>query len=174
MSFTAVKILYPHADPYRPAKTMSELPNSWGSAPYVWEVIYRKYINDGGHFLINGDRLWPLGGNKSLPNHERAVLLMTFDNFYTLRKNFVRAAGDIRRFLEENPSPPGNVNHWPAIADIFLASAKKRSVPAIGFRCTSVSEDLWNGHWNEETQSHDPVDWDRKYEVYDCIDTWDE
>jgi len=57
--------------------------------------------------------------------------------------------------------------HWPAIAQ-FLRDDP--DYPAIGLWCTSVSDDPFEGEWNEEKQAS-PFDWSTAFEVYSELES---
>src|SRR3972149_39893 len=100
MSHTTVKAIYPNEK----HENVSELSNAWGSAPYVWDNMVRKYLpNHEGWFYGKLDDLWPLWSDKKIPLHHRAVLMMTYDRAYIAKKDYTRAANDIRRFLVDFP-----------------------------------------------------------------------
>lgn len=160
MSYTTVKAIWPgvkHED-------LEELRNSHGSAPVIWGALCERYLGGRNQWLFNSDALWPLYEREDVPACMRAVLMMTFDRAYVEKKDYAKAAADIREFLRVAPPPPQNVNHWPRIADLFESDP---DIPAIGFHCTSVSEDPFQGEWNEEREDYDQPDWSQCWSVYD-------
>lgn len=167
MSSTTVKAIWPGEK----VEELEELPNSWGSAPAIWSALSDRYLGGGSAWLAgaadaSAGGLWALVRDPRLAFCERACLAITFDHAYIAQKDFARAACDIREFLELHKSRiEGRVNHWPAIIDILDRS----DVPAIGFHMTSVSEDPWVGSYDEETDQHAPIDWDRVWSVYDVL-----
>lgn len=142
-----------------------ELQNAWGSAPLIWDALCVKYFGLEPLRFMSSDmkRLWSLWKDKDLPISHRAVLMMTFDRAYVSFENFARAAGDIRKFLEDFPTPPDRVNHWGSIAEYFESMP---SVPAIGFWHTSVSDNPFAGRWDEALEEYGPPNWDELYEIY--------
>lgn len=160
MSYTTVKAVWPgekHED-------LEELRNSHGSAPVIWGALCERYIGERNAWLFNPEPLWALYKRQDIPSCLRAVLMMTFDRVYVEKKDYGRAAEDIREFLRIAPPPENFVNHWPRIAEIFESDP---DIPAIGFCCTSVSEYLFNGEWNEEKEEYAPPEWSRFWSVYD-------
>lgn len=145
-----------------------ELSNSWGSAPVVWDAIGKKYIGHDFSFMYNDkvEKLWKLYSSQDIPIHQRVVLMMTFDRAYVLKKDYSRAARDIRLFLEDFPQDTSVANHWPSIADYFESDP---DVPAIGLWCTSVSENPFNGRWNDDRDEYEPPDWEKCFDIYECI-----
>ena len=149
-----------------------EFRNSHGSAPVVWDLIAQKYLGlQPFHYSFHTEKLWPLWKDLTIPEHHRAVLAMTYDDTVIIKTDFKRAAEDIRKFLEDFPVNPEYVNHWPAILEIF------EGIPdcdAIGFYWTSVSEDPFQGDWNEETEDYEPLNWKRYWSMYNTLDKFKE
>jgi len=145
---------------------IKELRNSHGSAPPVWDSMCQKYFGTEPHgYMHNGtlDLLWPRYKDLSIPEHQRAVLMMTYDKCYVAKKNFKRAASDIRKFLTDFPPIEGNVNHWDEIAKIYESDP---DADGIGLHCTSVSENPFEGEWNEENEDYELLDADEIFEIY--------
>lgn len=161
MSSTTIKAIWPGEK----AKGIAELRNAWGSAPFVWDAMCARYL--GGNWLSQSDKLWPLWKDPRAPENQRAVLALTFDKMYLLKKDYTRAAADIRQFLADFPSNSERVNHWPAIAELLESDP---DYPAIGFHMTSVAEDPWRGQYNEDADDYDPIDWSRAWSIYDELD----
>lgn len=160
MSYTTVKAIWPgekHED-------LEELRNSHGSAPVIWGELCARYLGNKREWLFKPDNLWPLYKRQDVPKCMRAVLMMTFDRAYVERKDYAQAAADIDEFLRVAPQPSTRVNHWPRLAELFKSNP---DIPAIGLRCTSVSEDPFQGEWNEDAEDYDPPDWSRCWSVYD-------
>lgn len=156
--------------PGKPPEDLLELRNSHGSAPVVWNVMCQKYL--GAKEFTYGlydslDKLWPKYKDLSIPEHHRAVLMMTYDLAYVEKKNFQRAARDIRQFLKDFPPKQGYVNHWSKIAKVYESDP---DCEAIGIHQTSVSDNPFEGEWNEENGDYDLIDWGQTYEIYREID----
>jgi len=160
MSYTTVKAIWPGVK----HEALEELRNSHGSAPVIWGALCERYLGGRNQWLFSCDALWPLYKREDVPACMRAVLMMTFDRAYVEKKDYAKAADDIREFLRMAPPPGQNVNHWPRIADLFESDP---AIPAIGLHCTSVSEDPFQGQWNEEREDYDQPDWSRCWSVYD-------
>lgn len=164
MSYTTIKAIWPgekHED-------LQELRNSHGSAPVIWDAMCQKYLGTEPFMYFSvTDKLWPLWKDMSIPEHQRAVLFMTYDQVYVSKKDYARAAADIRKFLQDFPQSSERVNHWPAIAALFESDP---DIPAIGLHCTSVSEDPFQGPWNEETEEYDQPDWSACNDIYADLD----
>lgn len=160
MSYTTVKAIWPgekHED-------LEELRNSHGSAPVIWGALSERYLGGRNQWLFKTDTLWPLYKREDVPACMRAVLMMTFDRAYVEKKDYAKAAADIEEFLRIAPQPENHVNHWPHLAELFKSDP---DIPAIGLHCTSVSEDPFQGEWNEEKEDYDAPDWSRCWSVYD-------
>jgi hypothetical protein len=161
MSHTTILAVYPgeRVEPLR------ELRNSWGTAEPVWQYLYKRFL----HSRLqpwNHDRLWTLWNNHKVPEHYRAILLVTFDRALVRKEHFARAAADIRK-ADSMDEGQGNAYHWPLISDIF---ASNPDVPAIGLWCTSVSVNPFLGKYNADKRDHDPFDWSTAVDVYGEID----
>jgi hypothetical protein len=166
MSYTTIL----HVFPNEKVECGEELKNSWGSAPYVWDWLIRQYINPDGNMMYEKEtkQLWKLWKQTDIPEHQRAVLLMTFDRAFVSKENYPRAAADIREFLKDYFNDKV-VNHWPRIAEIFESNP---DVPAIGLWLTSVSENPFNGGWDEQNEEYLPPDWKHDcFEVYGALAT---
>jgi len=164
MSYTTIKALWPGEK----NENLEELSNGHGSGPVLWMAISEKYLHDEMAWLHGeGKKVWSLWKNGAIPKHVRACLMLTFDRAYVLKKDYLRAAKDIRLSLSELAIKSGRVNHWPRIAEIFESNS---NIPAIGLWCTSVSDDPFEGPWNEKEEKHDPLDWNTTFDVYKNLD----
>ena len=145
-----------------------EFRNSHGSAPIVWDLMAQKYLGlQPFHYSFHTEKLWPLWKDLTIPEHHRAVLAMTYDDTVIIKTDFKRAAEDIRKFLEDFPVNPEYENHWPAILEIFKNNPE---CDAIGFYWTSVSEDPFQGDWNDEKEDYEPLNWKRYWSMYNTLD----
>lgn len=161
MSYTTIKAIYLNDR----VEDLEELKNSHGAAPVVWDAMSQQYLNKA--YFLADDKLWPLWKAAYIPVHQRAVFMMTFDCAYVAKKDYKRAAVDIRKFLQDFPPIFGNVNHWPHIAELFESCI---DIPAIGFQMTSTAEDLWSSD-SDENDNPLPLDWTKYYSVYDDLDS---
>jgi hypothetical protein len=172
MSSTTIKAIYPgerHED-------IEVLRNSWGTAPIVWDAMFKAYVpskHEYDSWLMDRDgRLWAMYDRQDIPLNHRVVLALTFDRAYVLKKDYARAAADLRKFFADFPlAEDRGVNHWPHIIALFESDPAH---PAIGFYWTSVSEDPFEGPWNEEREEHDQPDWAKCWSLYDEVDAPDE
>lgn len=168
MSYSTIKAVYPG----KKVEDIEDLRNSWGTATIVWDALFKKYVPkkheyDSWLLSASDDRLWKLVDRDDIPANHRLVLAMTFDRAYVLKRDYARAAADLRRFFNDFPVDGARVNHWPHIVALFESDPE---FPAIGFRWTSVSRDPFLGPYNEEKDDCDPLDWTTCWSLYDEID----
>lgn len=172
MSYTTVLCLNPEDTTPDAIKTLKELRNSNGSAPVVWNTMCKKYFGTKDHsYMFDGtlDKLWPLYKDESIPEYHRTVLMMTYDRAYVARDNYERAAADIRKWLEDFPPNPEYVNHWPELATIYES---KPDCAAVGLHCTSVSENPFEGEYDEEAEEYLPINWkEEAFEIYSELES---
>lgn len=166
MSTTTVKAVWPGEK----VEDLEKLRNSHGSAPVVWNEMAKRYLGLKDYeYSLRSNEVWPLYKRADMPTHHRAVLMMTYDDALVMKADYKRAAADIRSFLEDFPTLDGYANHWPRIAEVFDSEP---DCPAIGFHMTSVSEDPFQGSYNEETEEYDAPDWSRYWDVYAYAAKW--
>jgi len=160
MSHTTILAVYPGDR----IEHLEELRNSHGTAPVLWNVMCQRYLGTEPYrYLELGDELWDLYKKLTIPVAERAVFVMTFDHAWVAKANYARAAADIRATLASLPIDPRSANHWPRIAALFESDPPH---PGIAFHQTSVTENPWEGPWDEAKEAHGPPPWDNAYEVY--------
>jgi hypothetical protein len=162
MSYATIKALWP-GEKQEDLKTMR---NGQGIGPPIWGELSERYLGGRHQWLVDGrgaevDLLY---NREDVPVCLRHVLMMTFDHACVEKKDYAKAAADIREFLRISPGLVRYVNHWPDIADMFESDP---DCPAIGFCLTSAGDDLFRGEWNEEKDACDPFDWDLCWSVYD-------
>lgn len=157
--------------PGKKIELFKELPNSWGTAPIIWDHMFKTYVEDGrekyASWLLKTEKIWPLWRRTDIPEALRAVLLFTCDKMYFAREGYQRASKDIRDFTTWVQTPMGHVNHWKAIADILAADPH---VPGMGLWPTSVTENPFRGPYNEELEAYPPLDWSTVFDIYEELD----
>jgi len=166
MSYTTIIAIWPGEK----TKGLEELRNSHGSAPLVWNVMCKRYLGTKDHGYMFDETiewLWPLWKVLNIPEYQRAVLMMTYDGVYILKKDYQRAAENIKAFLKDFPVKEGYANHWPRIAELLESQL---DIPALGLHCTSVAENLFDGPWNEKKEEYDQPDWKSFYDIYSELD----
>lgn len=144
-----------------------EFPDGRGSAPVVWDAMCQHWLGwmEFGYWGCI-ERLGSLYRRRDIPEHQRAVLMMTYDRAYVVRRDYARAAQDIHKFLADFPQDTNRVNHWPRLAEIFEANPE---IPALGLYCTSVGDNPFAGAWNEEKGDYDPPNWEDCLSIYDVL-----
>lgn len=160
MSLTTIKAVWPGER----AEDFVELENSWGAAPYVWEAMAKRYLPPGKNWLVNHELIWPLSKDPRVPRHQQAVLRMTYDNCLLYAKDYQKAADDIEWFFRNfgQPDPNGAGAHWLVIHDVIRTA----TCPALGFHWTSVSEDPFDGGYDDDDLPL-PLDWSKFWDVYE-------
>lgn len=168
MSTTTVKVLkYPLG-----VVDSIEFRNSHGSAPVVWDLMAQKYLKlPPFNYMFNTDKLWPLWKRKDIPESHRAVLGMTYDNAVIAKKDFGRAAKDLRFFLNDFYFNPEHENHWPAILNILESEL---DCDAIGFHWTSVTEDPFLSDFDEDLDEYKTFDYSKFWSLYDSLISYSE
>lgn len=163
MSRTTIKAVWPGEK----AEDYMELRNSYLWAPIAWSYLTVTHLGWEEHGWLSKlsddwKKMTSIIRNKNVPFHHKAILVMTYDRFYIERKHFERAINDISLFVKDLGD---RSSHWKTVAEAMIHLPV--DVPAIGFRATSVSEDLFHGEWNKDEDDYFPLDWSIFYEVYD-------
>jgi len=170
MSRTTILALSPGSDKDGAVQDLRTLHNSWGSAPVIWRAFCVKYIRCAESGFMHGDTIKEISAlwqDETIPEHHRALLMMTFDRAYVSKTNYEMAASDIQKWLIDFPPKDGQANHWPEIMRLFQDGPE---CEAIGIYHTSVSENPFTGPWDEEKEEEGPVDWAGSFELYSEID----
>lgn len=144
---------------------IEELRNSYGSAPVIWGAMCKRYLGNETEYMKQDTKLWNLYKDPTISKRIRAVLVMTYDNFYVEKKHFDRAAKDIEFFMKHMDMGDG-VNHWEAIATIFRGAP---DIVGIGFSWTSVCDNPFV-KWDHDNDRQIPIDLDDFESVYAVID----
>lgn len=161
MSYSTILAVYPGEK----IEALDDLKNSHGSAAFVWDQLCQKYFPTV-HWMAGIERVWKLWDNAKVPEHQRAVLGMTFDMVYIPRKDYARAAKDIQLFVTDFPAPD-RVNHWPHIASLLKSG---HDHPGFAIYQTSLGDNPYQGPWNEEAEEYGPPDWEKLWSLYDDLD----
>lgn len=162
MSYSTLLAIYPGEK----VEDIEELRNSHGSAPIVWDAMCQRYEgSEPFRCMFDGslNRLWPRWSDQSIPEHHRAVLMMTYDHSWVAKANYARAAADIEAWLRDFHIDAKYVNHWPHVAALL-----KSDPPYPGFAIyqTSVSDNPWHGPWDDEKEAYGPPPWEETSEIY--------
>lgn len=165
MSYATVKALWPGEK----VESLKEFRNQYWGAFCIWNELGQRYLALEAHMVLrHTDRLWPLWKDLSIPRHHRAVLTMTYDRIFIARGDYARAAEDIRQFIQDFPAVADSIDsHWPQLLSLLESNP---TCPAIGFQWSSVSEDLFTGPWNDDTNDNDPLNWSAFYDMYAELD----
>lgn len=144
-----------------------ELENSFGGAPFVWDVMAQKYLGTTKfQYLFHTDKIWPLWKRKDIPEHHRTVLGITYDNMVITKNDFKRASQDIHKFLEDFPPQLDTENHWLEISEILL---NEENADAIGFNWTSVNDSPFM-EWDYAIEEYKPLNWKKYWSIYHRFD----
>ncbi|WP_168697659.1 hypothetical protein [Providencia sp. MGF014] len=161
MSETAIVAVYPNEK----SEVVEEMKNGFGSAPVIWNDLAVRYLGCSPYSYFNCiESVWGLVDRIDMPFHHRAVLAMTFDNCYIKKEHYGIAAECLQKYLVDFPPEPNTVNHWTRIYEILSLDPM---YPAIGFWMTSVSENPFQGNWNEEIGDYDQPVWSKFWSVFD-------
>lgn len=165
MSHSTIYGLWPNSE--RRVK-LAEFQNAWGMAPVVWNAIAQRHLGASPHMWFDYmDAMWPLAERDDIPRVDRAVLKMTFDTRYIRTTDVRRAIDDIAIFLHayKDMIDPTGANHWPAYANLLVTQWQPQP-PAFGVHHTSVSDNPWDGPYDEVLDKRLPFDWSRAASVY--------
>ena len=117
--------------------------NAFRGAWSVWTTMEQRHlppVTVCGHTMTRliGDKameIWKLQSNKSVPEHERIVLLSTMDKCLVKKENLPRLIEAFRKFEGETSLP-----HQ---ADILEDLLKDDDCIAVGWNQTSVNAPFW-------------------------------
>lgn len=139
-------------------RDIAEFSNSWGSAAFVWDALYKKYIGGDGYLFSdeNMKKVWALWKDPRLRTVEKVVLLSTFDHAIIERDKFEDAAFAFAEF-EALHRQPNAICHMGAISQALMDNRETDCVGAC-FQQTSVAENPWLGEYNEDTEDYKPFD----------------
>lgn len=152
------------------ASKVEDIRNAWLGAMKIWRILESKYLpeyrleyplsdffkRENPDFVPSRTsdmkdikEIWELAYDERLLEHERIVLLSTFDNVLVKRENFVRLIEAFRKF------EPGT--SLPEQADVIEEESMKDDVIAIGWNQTSINADNWEYYdIDEETDEGIP------------------
>jgi hypothetical protein len=122
--------------------------NGWGSGPRAWDHLAEKYIPVRPAYSMDEkhlEKVWALAGDKRLQDHERAVLMITFDKAFVPVGALTNAAAACEKFGAECEDGR-RVNHWPAIGAALRQATETnlgRHARGVCLTCTSVA-DYWS------------------------------
>jgi hypothetical protein len=144
--------------------------NAWGGHARIWNALFDRYLKDplneydSWMLTRSQQKLWDIVKRQDLQPFERIVMAATFDYAIISKEHFATFAADLRKFVQLYPVAGATVDHLPAWADLI----ESNKAQAIGFRGTSVAENVWIGY-NGETDESVPYDLatgTRHFEIY--------
>lgn len=165
MSYIYIKKIIPgiEASPYR------SIENSFEGAPIVWDILANKYLNQKSYMNCT-EELWALWQNKELPEYERTVLTMTFDNVYILKNNLPQMVKDLTQFFKENMQSNGKTAKtyaWSSIIACLNKTSTLDNIQALGFQFSSASQEAFKDFDNEGNEI--PFDWNKSMELFEGV-----
>lgn len=129
---------------------VKEFINAHGSAAYVWDAVYCKYVNNPDveydSWLMNSDKLWPLWTDSRLPEYQQLVLGSTYDNVIIEPDKLDLMADYFEKFVNEFGTSREHgevVCHLNEYARLCRDFAKDTDCQGVCFYQMSVSEDPW-------------------------------
>ena len=128
---------------------LDDVNNSWAGAMHVWNTLSTKYDLEGS--LFGGyQKLWSAYGKGIMLPYEEHVLVTTFDSIIINRENIEEIMASFRKYDEVNKG--SNLMEQVEIIESNLESGY------IGFcwNQTTVSDCLWYGSYDEETDEPIP------------------
>lgn len=148
-----------------------ELPNSYGTAPLMWDFFYEKHCWDGNgwsqsiygqggattflrpfavhHHKECLDEVCAKLDDTSVPLRHRAGLFLTYDRVILRAEDLPELVEEFRilAFELRGYAKPNHANHWEKIADYVSEKAKRHDPRMLGIalNCTSV-RDVWDDY----------------------------
>lgn len=138
-------------------ETVSEYPNGWGSAPVIWEFIWKKYLQTTEsarnyescmHPQGNLKKICDLANDGKLLDHERICVQLTFDLCVVRKEDFPTIAGALDTMYLATFNGV-HANHLKAIATDLREADKWTNYIGCCFRHTSVG-DAWAVYERDE------------------------
>lgn len=155
MSYTKINALYKTT-----VTTIDELENGHLSAQVLWGFISQKYRNKEYH--VDTNNFWPIYKDSRICDHEKAVLLSTYDWSYVAVKNLLMFAKSCHIVHDTIIAQSEYTwTHFKDIGNIATLLYKKHHRLCIGL-CISVTSvyDIWRCYTLDEIKS---------WEVYNHI-----
>lgn len=147
-----------------------EFGNSHRGAAMLWDYLGRKYVPgfEGMQNDAHSDRVWALTKDDGVGQHEKDVLLSTFDHVMLKRQHFVRVADAMNRIGREMTRHSGGFGepetserdggHYPAHAEALRRLLDDPGAFAACWDQTSVADDMWNRYDRCKTCGQDLED----------------
>lgn len=158
MSYTAIYRLG------REPECIGETRNAWRGGMYVWTDVAKRYCGLSTFPMFDdaaAHRVWQSFKNPAMPEHERIVLISTFDNAAVLGRDREAVAAAFEQYGREHP------NSSFAEQAAILRAADIQPDDLIAWQQTSVSE-FWGQGWDSEKDErtwYDPAE-RKHFDVY--------
>jgi hypothetical protein len=140
MSYSAIYLVYRTS-----VKRVAEFSNAWGSAPPLWDYLWKTRIDSQSSWLAHQEweELWALVHDRSVPAEQRLCLAWCWDNgIVPLAKvhKMAQACDDVSDFLLANSKYKWN--HWRSFGSTLRKCVKQsdKRILGIGLSCTSVAD----------------------------------
>lgn len=124
---------------------IEEYGNAWLSAPPLWDLLWKEYINPTTMWISSKDLsvLWKLSNDLRVPYYLRIAHTMTFDRAIIKQKNFYEVCNALISVDTELKFKGYCSNsHWAAIANKIYELRLDKKALGVGLGSTSV-EDSW-------------------------------
>ena len=147
MSYTEIYGFDRNGDAYPCAKVN----NAWRGAMAVWRIMEGRHLPPAPYSRlmnpIEAKAVWKLCDDKSVPEHERIVMLSTMDKCLVKKENLPRLIEAFRKFEGDTSLPEQ--------ADIMEGLLADDDCIAVGWNQTSVSTAVWS-RYDEEADEENP------------------
>lgn len=136
MSYTTLKKIDTNGD----IVDYCDFGNSYFSGMLVWNRLKDKYNVETT--FINYDNVWKLASDTNVLEHERIVLLSTFDRALCRSEDFVKLIDAFVKFYEELPEKLKRCTIL-AQAEKIKEMMEDKSIIGCAWQQTSVAEEQW-------------------------------
>lgn len=124
--------------------------NSWLGAMHVWNSLNDKYFL--GDSLFEGfNKTWGYFGKVFYETYEDIILGSTFDYVLVRKDEFDRLIESFQKYFEENRD-----SNFGKQIEILKQMKEDENVVAVGWCQTSVSNEHWNGPYDEDKDEFEP------------------
>lgn len=133
------------------AYDQAQVQNAWRGAMAIWRIMEERHLPPVPYSRlmnpVEARAVWRLYADKSVPMHERIVLLSTMDKCLVKKEDFPRLIEAFRKFEGDTSLPEQ--------ADILEAMLENEDCIAVGWNQTSVTATPW-WSYDEETDEEIP------------------
>lgn len=117
----------------------AEVKNAWRGAMAIWRIMEARHLPPVSCSRLMNPReagaVWNLCDDKSVPEHERIVMLSTMDKCLVKKENLARLIEAFRKFEGDTSLPEQ--------ADILEKLLEDEDCIAVGWNQTSVTVPFW-------------------------------